>query len=81
MEGCRTGGTTWHGTQMGMTGGGQEGRWCCRLLVGVEEMGRVLPQSHGPLPQDEHWLQGWTCPARDVCLDKTHSEHVADLSL
>lgn len=29
----------------------------------------------------EFWLQGWTCPGTDVCLDKTHSEHVADLSL
>lgn len=32
------------------------------------------------LPHD-FWLQGWTCPGTDVCLDKTHSEHVADLSL
>lgn len=29
----------------------------------------------------EYGLQGWTCPGTDVCLDKTHSEHVADLSL
>lgn len=29
----------------------------------------------------EYGLQGWTCPGTDVSLDKTHSEHVADLSL
>lgn len=29
----------------------------------------------------EYWLQGWTCSGTDVCLDKTHSEHAADLPL
>lgn len=63
MEGCRTGGRIWHGTQTGMVVGGQDGRWCSRLLGGVEKMGRViLPQSYGCLPQHEYWLHSWTCP-------------------
>lgn len=46
MEGCRTGGRIWPGTQMGMAVGGQGRRWCSRLLGGVEKMGRVtVPQS------------------------------------
>lgn len=62
MEGYRTGGRIWHGTQTGMEVG-QDGRWCSRLLGEVENMGRViLPQSYGCLPQHEYWLHSWTCP-------------------
>lgn len=63
MEVCRTGGGIWHGTQMGMVVGGQDRRWCSRLLGGVGKMRRViLPQGYGFRPQHEYWLQSWTRP-------------------
>lgn len=78
MEGCRTGGRIWHGIQMGMVGGGKEGGWCCRLLGGVEKMGRVLP--HSCICHMNMGCKAGPAQGQMFAWIK-HSERVPDLSL
>lgn len=62
--------------------GNQDERWCKKLLGGVEKMGKVvIPQSYCGVCHNTNMATKLDqLTEKQLCPDKRHSEHVADLS-